>query len=270
VHAAAAYSVAHMNKDVSAADRAVSEIEADAEEAAQVLDHIHGADAAAVAFAKHARASAVTAADAADGALQGQRAAVAGGVRAVAAAHSAHAASQAAAEFAAAARAAGAVPPRFVFPGAAPAAGADEGDAAAALVDAKALVEAVVVLMQQLTNALEAAGSDCDKVDQILTYYQVRASPWGGAASTGSRRIGAFVAEQSRGRIGQGESLFSCQCSDDSRRGCLAPRLAHLTAPVSRPVLCPVSHPVSHPVLPSALFHRLPTRGGSSLPQAPR
>ena len=171
VHAAAAYSVEHMNKDVDAADHAVSEIEADAEEAAQVLGHIHDADTAAVAFAKHARESAVTAADAADGALQGQRAAVAGGVRAVAAAHAAQAASQASAEYAAAARAAAAArPPRFYY---GPAAGSDEGDAAAALVDAKGLVEAVVVLMQQLTNALEAAGSDCNKVDQILTYYQV-------------------------------------------------------------------------------------------------
>ena len=40
-------------------------------------------------------------------------------------------------------------------------------------VEAKGLVDSVVSLMQQLTNALDAAGSNCDKVQQILAYYQV-------------------------------------------------------------------------------------------------
>ena len=31
----------------------------------------------------------------------------------------------------------------------------------------------VVVLMQQLTNALETSGEDCGKVEEVLTYYQV-------------------------------------------------------------------------------------------------
>ncbi len=40
------------------------------------------------------------------------------------------------------------------------------------LMGAKQLVDNVVVLMQQLTNALESA-DDCTKVQDILTYYQV-------------------------------------------------------------------------------------------------
>lgn len=45
------------------------------------------------------------------------------------------------------------------------------GGAAADLSGAKELVDSVVVLMQQLTNALQAA-DDCSKVHEILTYYQ--------------------------------------------------------------------------------------------------
>lgn len=186
VHAAAVYAVQHMNRDVSAADHAVSEIESDAEEAAEVLEHINQADSAATAFARHAHSSAVTAAQAADGALQGQRAAMAGGVRAVAAAHSAESASQAAQEHAHAAAWANAVhPPAWYHPALpVPAYGVptyngvpypeDAKYTGEALVEAKALVEAVVALMQQLTNALQAAGDNCGKVDQILAYYQAQ------------------------------------------------------------------------------------------------
>jgi hypothetical protein len=50
----------------------------------------------------------------------------------------------------------------------------DGSEVEAPVADAKELVDSVVVLMQQLTNALEANGQDCDKVKQILTYYQAQ------------------------------------------------------------------------------------------------
>jgi len=182
VHQAAVAAVKHMNDDVTAADHAVSEIEADAREAYDVLTHISAADKAATGFAKHARAAAVTAATAANGALKGERAAMVGGLKAISSAHSAKAGAQAAMEYARAAQAAvhpyvyGQAPANYgtmspqasvVDPGAAAAAGAP-------VAEAKELVDSVVVLMQQLTNALETNGHDCDKVRQILTYYQAQ------------------------------------------------------------------------------------------------
>lgn len=186
VHTAAIAAVKHMNSDVAAADRAVDNIEADANEAYDVLQHINKADSAATGFAHHARAAAITAATAANGALKGERAAMIGGLKAISSAHSAQAGAKAAMEYAKAAAAA--VHP-YVYKGgdeaspliAAPDAVAveEEGPGMAAdLKGAKELVDSVVVLMQQLTNALEAA-DDCDKVQEILTYYQVRtASPF--------------------------------------------------------------------------------------------
>ena len=179
VHQAAVAAVKHMNDDVTAADHAVSEIEADANEAYDVLSHISAADKAATGFAKHARAAAVTAATAANGALKGERAAMVGGLKAISSAHSAKSGAQAAMEYARAAQAAvhpyivgqapldvGAEPPQGVV--------VDGSEVEAPVADAKELVDSVVVLMQQLTNALEANGQDCDKVKQILTYYQAQ------------------------------------------------------------------------------------------------
>ena len=179
VHQAAVAAVKHMNDDVTAADHAVSEIEADAQEAYDVLTHISAADRAATGFAKHARAAAVTAAAAANGALKGERAAMVGGLKAIASAHSAKAGAQAAMEYARAAQASvhpyiyGGAPTDYGSMPAQPevAAGAMAG---APVAEAKELVDSVVVLMQQLTNALETNGHDCDKVRQILTYYQAQ------------------------------------------------------------------------------------------------
>ena len=184
VHQAAVAAVKHMNDDVTAADHAVSEIEADAREAYDVLTHISAADKAATGFAKHARAAAVTAATAANGALKGERAAMVGGLKAISSAHSAKAGAQAAMEYARAAQAAvhpyvygqaaqdyssGGLMPKVV--GAVP---EESAMAGAPVAQAKELVDSVVVLMQQLTNALETNGHDCDKVRQILTYYQAQ------------------------------------------------------------------------------------------------
>mmetsp|Transcript_1814 Transcript_1814/g.4213 ORF Transcript_1814/g.4213 Transcript_1814/m.4213 type:complete len:193 (-) Transcript_1814:21-599(-) len=36
------------------------------------------------------------------------------------------------------------------------------------------MVDEVVMLMQQLTNALETSGEDCGKVEEVLTYYQAQ------------------------------------------------------------------------------------------------
>ena len=181
VHQASVAAVKHMNDDVTAADHAVSEIEADAREAYDVLTHISAADKAATGFAKHARAAAVTAATAANGALKGERAAMVGGLKAISSAHSAKAGAQAAMEYARAAQAA--VHP-YVY-GQAPASYGTMSPQAtvvdmgapnpgAPVAEAKELVDSVVVLMQQLTNALETNGHDCDKVRQILTYYQAQ------------------------------------------------------------------------------------------------
>jgi len=184
VHQAAVAAVKHMNDDVTAADHAVSEIEADAREAYDVLTHISAADKAATGFAKHARAAAVTAATAANGALKGERAAMVGGLKAISSAHSAKAGAQAAMEYARAAQAAvhpyvygqaapdyGGISPQASVVGAVP---QDSAMAGAPVAQAKELVDSVVVLMQQLTNALETNGHDCDKVRQILTYYQAQ------------------------------------------------------------------------------------------------
>jgi len=181
VHQASIAAVKHMNDDVTAADHAVSEIEADAREAYDVLTHISAADKAATGFAKHARAAAVTAATAANGALKGERAAMVGGLKAISSAHSAKAGAQAAMEYARAAQAAvhpyvyGQVPTSYgaMSPqGTVVDVGAQQ--AGAPVAEAKDLVDSVVVLMQQLTNALETNGHDCDKVRQILTYYQAQ------------------------------------------------------------------------------------------------
>jgi hypothetical protein len=181
VHQASIAAVKHMNDDVTAADHAVSEIEADAREAYDVLTHISAADKAATGFAKHARAAAVTAATAANGALKGERAAMVGGLKAISSAHSAKAGAQAAMEYARAAQAAvhpyvyGQVPTSYgaMSPqGTVVDVGAQK--AGAPVAEAKDLVDSVVVLMQQLTNALETNGHDCDKVRQILTYYQAQ------------------------------------------------------------------------------------------------
>jgi hypothetical protein len=181
VHQASIAAVKHMNDDVTAADHAVSEIEADAREAYDVLTHISAADKAATGFAKHARAAAVTAATAANGALKGERAAMVGGLKAISSAHSAKAGAQAAMEYARAAQAAvhpyvyGQVPASYgaMSPqGTVVDVGAPE--AGAPVAEAKDLVDSVVILMQQLTNALETNGHDCDKVRQILTYYQAQ------------------------------------------------------------------------------------------------
>jgi len=182
VHEAAIASVEHMNQDVTAADHAVSEIEADAREAYDVLKHISEADKAATGFAKHARAAAITAATAANGALKGEKAAMVGGLKAIASAHSAKAGAQAAMEYARAAQAAvhpyvyGQVPLDWgTRPQAAPAAPQPApAEVEAPVAEAKELVDSVVVLMQQLTNALETYGTDCEKVKQILTYYQAQ------------------------------------------------------------------------------------------------
>jgi hypothetical protein len=183
VHQAAVAAVKHMNDDVTAADHAVSEIEADAREAYDVLTHISAADKAATGFAKHARAAAVTAATAANGALKGERAAMVGGLKAISSAHSAKAGAQAAMEYARAAQAAvhpyvygqaasdNGLMPKASVVGAVP---AESAMAGAPVAQAKELVDSVVVLMQQLTNALETNGHDCDKVRQILTYYQAQ------------------------------------------------------------------------------------------------
>lgn len=181
VHTAAIAAVKHMNSDVAAADRAVDHIEADANEAYDVLEHINKADSAATGFAHHARAAAITAATAANGALKGERAAMVGGLKAISSAHSAQAGAKAAMEYAKAAAAA--VHP-YVYKGGEDASAiiAPPDEAAVPMVEAgpgmeadlkgaKELVDSVVVLMQQLTNALEAA-DDCDKVQEILTYYQ--------------------------------------------------------------------------------------------------
>jgi hypothetical protein len=173
VHQAAVAAVKHMNDDVTAADHAVSEIEADAREAYDVLQHISAADKAATGFAKHARAAAVTAATAANGALKGERAAMVGGLKAGA---------QAAMEYARAAQAAvhpyvyGQAPADYggISPQASSGAPVASAMAGAPVAQAKELVDSVVVLMQQLTNALETNGHDCDKVRQILTYYQAQ------------------------------------------------------------------------------------------------
>jgi len=171
-----------MNDDVTAADHAVSEIEADAREAYDVLQHISAADKAATGFAKHARAAAVTAATAANGALKGERAAMVGGLKAISSAHSAKAGAQAAMEYARAAQAAvhpyvyGQAPADYggISPQASSGAPVASAMAGAPVAQAKELVDSVVVLMQQLTNALETNGHDCDKVRQILTYYQAQ------------------------------------------------------------------------------------------------
>jgi len=181
VHQAAVAAVKHMNDDVTAADHAVSEIEADAREAYDVLTHISAADKAATGFAKHARAAAVTAATAANGALKGERAAMVGGLKSISSAHSAKAGAQAAMEYARAAQAAvhpyinGQAPADYGSMSPQPTA-VDYGApvAGAPVAQAKELVDSVVVLMQQLTNALETNGHDCDKVRQILTYYQAQ------------------------------------------------------------------------------------------------
>lgn len=94
VHTAAVAAVKHMNSDVAAADRAVDQIESDANEAFDVLQHINKADSAASDYAHHARAAAVTAATAANGALKGERAAMVGGLKAISSAHSAQAGAQ--------------------------------------------------------------------------------------------------------------------------------------------------------------------------------
>jgi len=182
VHEAAIASVEHMNQDVTAADHAVSEIEADAREAYDVLKHISEADKAATGFAKHARAAAITAATAANGALKGEKAAMVGGLKAITSAHSAKAGAQAAMEYARAAQAAvhpyvygqvplswGKRPQPADVPVPAPA-----EEVGAPVAEAKELVDSVVILMQQLTNALETYGTDCEKVKQILVYYQAQ------------------------------------------------------------------------------------------------
>lgn len=156
------------------------------------------ADHAATGFAKHARAAAITAATAANGALKGERAAMVGGLKAIASAHSAQAGAQAAMEYAKAAQSAvhpfidGGFPrvipaqPEFgdvseAGPAAAGSTGggeqpaadvaeAPEADGESAVMGAKELVESVVTLMQQLTNALQSA-DNCEKVQEILTYY---------------------------------------------------------------------------------------------------
>jgi len=188
VHAAAVQAVKHMNADVGAADKAVNEIESDANEAYDVLQHISKADAAAHDYAHHARAAAVTAATAANGALKGERAAMIGGLKAIASAHSAQAAAKASMEYANAAQSA---THPYVYGGAtaqpavmgyvpAPDQGVPQGAVVPEVVHsggksdvagAKRLVDGVVVLMQQLTNALQSA-DDCNKVHEVLTYYQ--------------------------------------------------------------------------------------------------
>jgi len=180
VHQAAILAVKHMNADVESADHAVDEIEENAKEAYEVLQHIHKADEAATGFASHAHAAATTAATAAQGALKGERAAMVGGLKAIASAHSAKAGAQAAMEYARAAQAAvhpyvyGEVPKDWgvAEEPAAEAAPVEGGEAPVA--EAKELVDSVVVLMQQLTNALETSGEDCEKVREILTYYQAQ------------------------------------------------------------------------------------------------
>jgi len=180
VHQAAILAVKHMNQDVESADHAVDEIEEDAKEAYEVLGHLHASDQAATGYASHAKAAATTAATAAQGALKGERAAMVGALKSIASSHSAKAGAQAAMEYARAAQAAvhpyvyGEVPKDW---GAAPAAAEEEpaeegGDAPVA--EAKELVDGVVALMQQLTNALQTSGEDCDKVRQMLTYYQAQ------------------------------------------------------------------------------------------------
>eukprot|EP00286_Rhodomonas_abbreviata_P014547 CAMPEP_0181326902 /NCGR_PEP_ID=MMETSP1101-20121128/21777_1 /TAXON_ID=46948 /ORGANISM="Rhodomonas abbreviata, Strain Caron Lab Isolate" /LENGTH=581 /DNA_ID=CAMNT_0023435449 /DNA_START=9 /DNA_END=1754 /DNA_ORIENTATION=+ len=181
VHQAAIMAVKHMNGDVTAADHAVDEIESDAKEAYDLLEHIHKSDEAATGFASHARAAATTAATAAQGALKGERAAMVGGLKAIASAHSAKAGAQAAMEYARAAQAAvhpyvyGEAPKDWgTLEPAAPEEHEEPEGGDAPVAEAKELVDAVVVLMQQLTNALETSGEDCDKVRQILTYYQAQ------------------------------------------------------------------------------------------------
>jgi len=101
-----------------------------------------------------------------------------GGMKAISSAHSAKAGAQAAMEYARAAQAA--VHP-YIFdnynliPKDSEAASGTAGEESAAPVaEAKELVDSVVVLMQQLTNALESNGADCNKVKEILTYYQAQ------------------------------------------------------------------------------------------------
>jgi len=109
-----------------------------------------------------------------------------GGLKAISSAHSAKAGAQAAMEYARAAQAAvhpyvygqaaqdygsGGLMPKAAVVGAVP---EESAMAGAPVAQAKELVDSVVVLMQQLTNALETNGHDCDKVRQILTYYQAQ------------------------------------------------------------------------------------------------